>query len=45
MAEDRRITREYLLEHLDNNEMDLGMSNLSKVPVKELVSAYNCSTV
>ena len=45
MAEERRITKQYLLEHLDNNEMDLGMSNLSKVPVKELVSACNFSCI
>lgn len=39
MAEQRRITRQFLLEHLDDNEMDLSMTDLSKVPVKELVSA------
>lgn len=36
MAEQRRITRQFLLEHLDDNEMDLSMTDLSKVPVKEL---------
>ena len=37
MAEERRITKQYLLEHLDQNELDLSMTNLSKVPVRELV--------
>lgn len=40
MAEQRRITKQFLLEHLDDNEMDLSMTDLSKVPVKELVSIY-----
>ena len=38
MSEEGKITKEYLLDHLDGNEMDLGMTNLSKVPVRELVS-------
>lgn len=38
MSEERKITKEYLLEHLDVNEMDLGMTKLARVPVKELVS-------
>jgi hypothetical protein len=37
MAEERRITKQYLMEHLDENELDLSMINLSKVPVRELV--------
>lgn len=40
MAEQRRITKQFLLEHLDDNEMDLSMTDLSKVPVKELVSIH-----
>lgn len=39
MGEERRITKEYLLEHFDDNEMDLGMTNISKVPVRDLVSS------
>lgn len=38
MAEERKITKQFLLEHLDDDEMDLGMINLTRVPVKELVS-------
>ena len=41
MAEEQRITKQYLLEHLDDNELDLSVANLSKVPVKEVVSAAN----
>ena len=37
MAEERKITKQFLMEHLDENEMDLEMANLSKVPVRELV--------
>lgn len=42
MAEQRRITKQFLLEHLEDNEMDLSMTDLTRVPVKELVSA--CET-
>ena len=38
MAErEAKITKEFILEHLDENEIDLSMNNLSRVPVKELV--------
>ena len=37
MSEERKMTKEYLLEHLDEHEMDLSMANISKVPVRELV--------
>ena len=43
MSEERKITKEYLLEHLNENEMDLGMTNLSRVPVRELVSRLSPS--
>jgi len=42
MAEERRITKQDLLDHLDENELDLSMINLSKVPVKELVRVPAC---
>ena len=37
MSEERKMTKEYLLEHFDEHEMDLSMANISKVPVRELV--------
>ena len=37
MAEGRLITAKYLLDHLNENELDLSVTNLSEVPVKELV--------
>ena len=42
MAEEPRITKQYLLDHLDENELDLSMIKLSKVPVKELVRVAAC---
>jgi len=32
----RKVTKQFLLEHLEEDELDLSMCNLSRVPVKEL---------
>lgn len=42
------ITKQYILDQLTDNEVDLSMNELSTIPVKELVShiKYNyCSCV
>ena len=37
-SEEPRVTKQFILDHLDEDEIDLSMCNLSRVPVKELVS-------
>ncbi len=32
-----RVTKQFILDHLEENEVDLSMCGLSKVPVRELV--------
>ena len=41
----RKVTKQFLLEHLEEDELDLSMCNLSRVPVKELVSAFGHSNI
>ena len=33
------MKKDSLRDHLDGNELDLSLSNLTKVPVKDLVSS------
>ena len=35
---EQKINKQFILDHLDEKEIDLSMCNLSQVPVKELVS-------
>ena len=34
------VTRQFLLDHLNEDELDLSVCNLTRVPVKELVSGF-----
>lgn len=36
----QRFTKEELRDKLDGNELDLSLCNLSKVPVREIVSDF-----
>ena len=40
---EQKINKQFILDHLDEKEIDLSMCNLSQVPVKELVSGVPCS--
>ncbi len=41
---EKKITKQFIIEHLDEKEIDLSMCELSQVPVKELVSGcIHCS--
>ena len=40
MEEGPHVTRQFLLDHLNEDELDLSVCNLSRVPVKELVSEW-----
>ena len=35
---EQKISKQFILDHLDEKEIDLSMCNLSQVPVKELVN-------
>ena len=36
-SEEPKLTKQFILDHLDEDEVDLSMCNLPRVPVKELV--------
>ena len=36
----RKVTKQFLLDHLEEDELDLSMCDLTRVPVKELVGAF-----
>ncbi len=38
---EQKVTKQFIVEHLDEKEIDLSMCELSQVPVKELVSEFN----
>ena len=38
MATPQKITKAFILDHLDESELDLSLCYLTTVPVKELVS-------
>ena len=37
-TEEPKLSKQFILDHLDEDEVDLSMCNLPRVPVKELVS-------
>ena len=38
MAKENKVTKQFILDHLDDSELDLSLCYLTTVPVKELVS-------
>ncbi len=41
--EAKKITKQYIINQLEENEVDLSMSQLDNVPVKELVRFFKCN--
>ncbi len=39
-AKEQKITKQFILNHLEDSEVDLSLCYLITVPVKELVSIY-----
>ena len=39
-SDEPKVTKQFILEHLEDNEIDLSLCNLTKVPVKELVRKF-----
>ena len=40
MSTEQRVTKQYILDHIDEDEVDLSLCSLTSVPVKELVSHF-----
>ena len=39
MSKEKRVSKQFILDHLEESEVDLSLCYLSTVPVKELVGA------